>query len=64
MKVAVNKDGHNFFVHINHVVVDRVTPPSQPQNQEPVVKDIKGKAADSARDSNVIHCYFKADFIS
>ncbi|XP_074555058.1 sperm-associated antigen 17 [Halichoeres trimaculatus] len=41
MKVAVNKDGHNFFTHINHVVVDQVKPQFQPQNQESNVKDIK-----------------------
>ncbi|XP_059211469.1 sperm-associated antigen 17 isoform X3 [Centropristis striata] len=34
MKVAVKKDGHQFYTHINQVVVDPATPASQPHDKE------------------------------
>ncbi|XP_068569604.1 sperm-associated antigen 17 isoform X3 [Cebidichthys violaceus] len=34
MKVAVKKDGHHFYTHINHVVVDPANPLPQPQDKE------------------------------
>ncbi|XP_042368348.1 sperm-associated antigen 17 [Plectropomus leopardus] len=34
MKVAVKKDGHHFYTHINHIVVYPVKPPPQPQDKE------------------------------
>ncbi|XP_044039721.1 sperm-associated antigen 17 isoform X2 [Siniperca chuatsi] len=35
MKLAVKKDGHHFYTHINQVVVDPPKPPPQPQDKEP-----------------------------
>ncbi|XP_070710647.1 sperm-associated antigen 17 [Pempheris klunzingeri] len=34
MKVAVKKDGHHFYTHINQVVVDPPKPPPQAQDKE------------------------------
>lgn len=34
MKVAVKKDGHHFYTHINQVIVDPEKPPSQTQNKK------------------------------
>ncbi|KAM6894209.1 sperm-associated antigen 17 [Lycodopsis pacificus] len=34
VKVAVKKDGHHFYTHINHVVVDPANPLPQPQDKE------------------------------
>nr|XP_020479386.1 sperm-associated antigen 17 [Monopterus albus] len=40
MKVAVSKDGHSFYTHINHVVVGPAKLP--PQRQDNDTSDIKG----------------------
>lgn len=48
MKLAVKKDGHHFFTHINQVVVvDPPKPPPQPQEKE---TNGKGKDTDHATD--------------
>lgn len=43
MKVAVKKDGHNFYTHINQVVSAK--PPPKPQDKESnsIKEDVKGK---------------------
>ncbi|CAJ1086379.1 sperm-associated antigen 17 isoform X2 [Xyrichtys novacula] len=41
MKVTVKKDGHHFCTHIDRIIVDRAQSPSQPQDKESNVKDIK-----------------------
>lgn len=45
MKVAVKKDGHHFYTHINqHAAVDPVKPPAHPQSKDSDKKeDLKGK---------------------
>lgn len=45
MKVAVKKDGHNFYTHVNQVVVEpaKHPPETQSNNAEPE-KDCRGKA--------------------
>lgn len=52
MKVAVRKDGHHFYTHINQVVVDPAKPPSQPQAKKTNDKkeDYKGRDADRNTD--------------
>lgn len=47
MKLAVKKDGHHFYTHINQVVVDADKPPPQPQDKETNSRkeDFKGKDA-------------------
>lgn len=49
MKVAVKKDGHRFYTHINQVVVRPEKPPLQPQDKETSdkKKEFKGKDADN-----------------
>lgn len=44
MKIAVKKDGHQFYTHINQVI-DHATSPSQPNSMETNEKkeDFKGK---------------------
>ncbi|XP_054457183.1 LOW QUALITY PROTEIN: sperm-associated antigen 17 [Anoplopoma fimbria] len=39
MKVAVKKDGHNFYTHINQVVVEPANPLPQPQDKETKVSE-------------------------
>ncbi|XP_031706794.1 sperm-associated antigen 17 isoform X2 [Anarrhichthys ocellatus] len=39
VKVAVKKDGHHFYTHINHVVVDPANPLPQPQDNETNVSE-------------------------
>ncbi|XP_054907020.1 sperm-associated antigen 17 isoform X2 [Poeciliopsis prolifica] len=34
MKVALRKDGHHFYTHVNHVVNKRPKPPSEPQDKK------------------------------
>ncbi|XP_056225932.1 sperm-associated antigen 17 isoform X2 [Seriola aureovittata] len=34
MKLAVKKDGHHFYTHINQVVIDPAKPPPQPHGKE------------------------------
>ncbi|KAM6908930.1 sperm-associated antigen 17 [Xenentodon cancila] len=34
MKLAVKKDGHHFYTHINHIKVDPAKPPSQAQDKK------------------------------
>lgn len=51
MKVAVKKDGHHFYTHINQVVIDGKTTPPQPQDiNNDKKEDFKGKDADYFRD--------------
>lgn len=47
MKLAVKKDGHHFYTHINQVVIDPVKPPPQQHDKEISDKkeDCKGKDA-------------------
>lgn len=51
MKVAVKKDGHHFYTHINQVVFDPARPP-QPKDKKSNGKkeDFKGKDADHTTD--------------
>ncbi len=53
MKVAVKKDGHHFYTHINQVVVDPAKTPPQPKDKETNGKkeDFKGKYADHTTDN-------------
>ncbi|XP_067379815.1 sperm-associated antigen 17 [Channa argus] len=48
MKVAVNKDGHHFYTHINHVV-DVVKPPPQFQNNDTSEKKKDCKESESVQ---------------
>ncbi|KAM9425740.1 sperm-associated antigen 17 [Pholidichthys leucotaenia] len=41
MKVAVKKDGHHFYTHINHVVVDPIKAPPQSQDNKTSVPQEK-----------------------
>uniref|UniRef100_A0A672YSF0 Sperm associated antigen 17 n=1 Tax=Sphaeramia orbicularis TaxID=375764 RepID=A0A672YSF0_9TELE len=49
MKVAVKKDGHHFYTHINHVVVESSKASSEPQDKQTSEKseDVKGNGHDS-----------------
>lgn len=52
VKVAVRKDGHHFYTHINHVVVDPVKPLAYLQNNDASDKkeDLKGKDPGNNKD--------------
>lgn len=45
MKVAVKKDGHSFFTHVNRIVVELPGPPTQDKTTVPSKQDSRGKAA-------------------
>ncbi len=45
VKVAVKKDGHHFYTHINRVVVDPEEPLRQSQATDDIKDDFKGKDA-------------------
>lgn len=52
VKVAVKKDGHHFYTHINCVVVDPVKPPAHLQNKDTSDKkeDFKGTNPENNKD--------------
>ncbi|XP_037613814.1 sperm-associated antigen 17 isoform X2 [Sebastes umbrosus] len=47
MKVAVKKDGHRFYTHLNQVVVHPEKPPPQPQDKETSDKKKEFKVSES-----------------
>ncbi|XP_071333844.1 sperm-associated antigen 17 isoform X2 [Trachinotus anak] len=47
MKLAVKKDGHHFYTHINQVVIDPAKPPPQPQDKETSDKKEDCKVSES-----------------
>lgn len=63
MKVAVKKDGHRFYTHVNQVVVD---PAKSPQNKDTNGRkeEFKGKDADHTLCPEGLFCIFKGFFLS
>lgn len=50
MKVAVKKDGHHFYTHINQVVSENPLPQSKNNDANGRKEDLKGKDADHTTD--------------
>uniref|UniRef100_A0A087X2N2 Sperm associated antigen 17 n=1 Tax=Poecilia formosa TaxID=48698 RepID=A0A087X2N2_POEFO len=60
MKVALRKDGHHFYTHVNHVVTKHLKPPSEPQDkknteQKDGVKVLEPEAVKLCSFSAVLH---------